>query len=177
MGSPGGGVVARLLRGKAWGGHLGRPGQWFEKVPYREFIEEFSNLVSGVPELSSKRVERAIQCGCSNALEQNTSRLITTWNWLRLDLVISTSSRDASSGVPAEPIQRTWSSTCRRESSWLARCHCGCGRTSHHGSKCRCGLRRRRHQYGSRIEASRRSGACGGTRVPEHEKEDLTYGL
>ena len=37
-----------VVEGKGRGGHLGRIGQWFGKVLYRGFIEEFPDLVSEV---------------------------------------------------------------------------------------------------------------------------------
>ncbi len=48
-------AVAQLrgCRGVETGGHLGRIGQWFGKALYREFIEEFPDLVSGVSEVSN----------------------------------------------------------------------------------------------------------------------------
>jgi hypothetical protein len=44
-----------LSEGKNLAGHFGRTGQWFGKVPYRGFIEEFPDLVSRVSEVSNGR--------------------------------------------------------------------------------------------------------------------------
>ena len=47
------GERVRVPLGTRLAGHLGRTGQWFGKVSYRAVIEEFSDLVSRVSEVSS----------------------------------------------------------------------------------------------------------------------------